>query len=211
MKQPVLSRSLRLTLAMLLGLAVALTAASFSAFAQECRGIRESVLRLHILANSDSQEDQALKLAVRDRILELDSVLFQEASNLREAEEAAARELERIRSAAQEELRRQGCGYPVRAELTNMYFTTRTYDTLTRPAGRYDAVRITIGEGAGRNWWCVLYPPLCLPACGGQALSEVLTESQIEILESAEEYEFRFAALELYQALKERLENAAEE
>ena len=92
-----------------------------------------------------------------------------------------------------------------------MYFTTRTYDTLTLPAGRYDAVRITIGEGAGRNWWCVLYPPLCLPACGGQALSEVLTESQIEILESAEEYEFRFAALELYQALKERLENAAEE
>lgn len=193
-----------LTISMVIGIAVALTSASFRAFAEECAGIRENVLRLHILANSDSAEDQALKLAVRDRILELDPILFSEADSLTDAKSAALRDLDLIRQTAQSEVARQGYAYPVHAELVNMYFTTRAYDALTLPAGHYDAVRITIGEGKGHNWWCVLYPPLCLPACGGAELSDVLSETQIEILESGEQYEFRFAALELYEQWQER-------
>lgn len=110
------------------------------------------MVRLHVIANSDSAEDQALKLAVRDRVL---------AEISPEDTEISDALLERMRLTAQAELVRRGCTYPVRVLRTNMYFDTRHYDGFSLPAGNYDAVRVVIGAGAGKNWWCVLFPPLC--------------------------------------------------
>lgn len=193
----------RLMAALAIGLIIAVIANSFTAFAGSCDQLRHSVLRLHILANSDSEEDQALKLKVRDHILELDNALFENAQSLSDAESAAAEQLETIRAEAQAEVYRLGFSYPVHAELTNMYFTTREYDRYTLPAGNYDAVRITIGSGEGHNWWCVLYPPLCLPAAEGrEQLKDVLTPEELELIEGGERYEYRFAAVELWEHIK---------
>ena len=106
-----------------------------------------------VLANSDSQEDQALKLKVRDRVLEYSEGLFQNAQTREEAEALAAAHLQELCQAAQDEVYRQGYDYPVKAEITNMFFDTREYETVTLPAGCYDALRITIGEAEGHNWW----------------------------------------------------------
>ena len=192
--------------ALLFGLILSILVGSFSAFASDCSAIRESVLRLHILANSDSDEDQALKLKVRDRILEETGDLFENASDLENAESSAANSLELVRSIAEDEVRKQGYDYPVRAELCNMFFETRQYDDITMPAGRYDAVRITIGEAKGHNWWCVLYPPMCIPAAQPkQELGDVLTEDGMEVVTSKPKYEVRFACVELFERIKETL------
>lgn len=194
---------MRLVAALAVGLALTVTVSSVSAFSGTCADIRESVLRLHILANSDSPEDQALKLAVRDRILELDSRLFGEAETLEQAEAVAEEQLAKMEEAAEEEIRRQGYSYPVEVELCRMYFSTRDYESFTLPAGNYQAVRVTIGEGKGHNWWCVLYPPLCLPAAQGQTeLSDVLGVDGEEIVTHPRKYRFSFALIELWEKWK---------
>lgn len=199
-----LGNSGRWTAALLAGLVFTIILSSTAAFAQDCEGIRDSVLRLHILANSDSEEDQALKLAVRDRILELDNRLFEDAANLAEAEETAKKQLRQIEQAAQAEVKRQGYDYAVRAELCHMYFSTRDYESFTLPAGYYDAIRITIGEGKGHNWWCVLYPPLCLPAAESRAdFSDVLTPEEAEIVGHPQKYRFSFALVELWEKIRD--------
>lgn len=125
-------------------------------------GLRGSVLRLHILAESDSERDQRLKIMVRDELLR--SGIFDGAENLTQAEDIAAGELGHIEQIAGGVLRANGCKLPVKAELTDMWFDDRTYGDITMPAGNYRAVRVSIGSASGHNWWCVMYPPLCLPA-----------------------------------------------
>ncbi len=84
-----------------------------------------------------------------------------------------------------------------------MYFSTREYDTFTLPAGKYDALRVTIGSGRGKNWWCVLYPPLCIPAASTQEeFDDLLTKKQVEIVGNKQKYKFKFATLELCEKLK---------
>lgn len=125
-------------------------------------------LRLHIRAASDSVADQSAKLRVRDAVL---SVMQQcPAQSAPEARAWAAGQLLQFQLAAQRALAAQGIRAPVRVYLVNMYFPARRYPTGQLPAGRYDAVRIDIGSGGGRNWWCVLYPGLCSFAQGGYAL-----------------------------------------
>lgn len=125
-------------------------------------------LRLHIRAASDSVADQSAKLRVRDAVL---AVMQQcPAQSAPEARAWAAGRLLQFQLAAQRALTAQGIRTPVRVYLVNMYFPARRYPTGQLPAGRYDAVRIDIGSGGGRNWWCVLYPGLCSFAQGGYAL-----------------------------------------
>ncbi len=178
---------------------------SMVGFQRECEDISTRVLRLHILANSDSEEDQALKLKVRDRILEEGRDLFSATGDLSAAKEAAARNLDRLRLAAQDEIHRQGYDYAVEIELANMYFATRVYDKVTLPAGTYDALRITIGGGQGKNWWCVLFPPMCVSAATGDVetddvrLETVLTDEQVDIVEESQRYEVRFKVVEWFE------------
>lgn len=189
--------------AVCIGLTAAVVLQFSTGFAAECAQIRENVLRLHILANSDSEEDQTLKLKVRDRVLEETEELFYQADNLAAAKQSARQNLEEIRLAAEEEVERQGYDYPVKAEVVNMFFDTRVYEEFTLPAGHYDAVRITIGEAAGHNWWCMLYPSVCLPcATPRQELEENFTPEQADIVEKPQEYEIQFAVVELWEKLK---------
>lgn len=193
--------------AVLLGLMITVIAASlssFSVFAKQCSDIRGKVLRLHIIANSDSKADQQLKLSVRDRILRESQELFIAADNKEEAEENVREKLPEIKKIAQDEVKREGFNYKVNAQLVNMYFTTRKYDNITLPAGYYDAVRITIGEAKGHNWWCVLFPSLCIPASSEeqkQEISDVLSPDEENIVENSDkpDIKIKFKVVELFE------------
>lgn len=180
---------------------------SFTGFAAGCEDIPNHVLRLHVLANSDSDADQALKLKVRDRIVAESAGLFDGASSREGAEKIASENLQKLQNAAQDEVIHDGYRYPVRVYLTNMYFTTRQYDSVTLPAGTYDALRVEIGSGAGHNWWCVIFPPLCLPAAEKQEdLKDVLNPNELRIVDGSSSYIVRFKTLEAYEQVKAWLE-----
>ncbi|MCI8622087.1 MAG: stage II sporulation protein R [Provencibacterium sp.] len=149
-------------LALLIGLFFAIGSGSLAAFAQDCGALRDSVLRLHILANSDQPFDQQIKLEVRDAILEEFGEELASVSEKEGAEALSSELLPQMEETARRVVRANGYSYPVQARIVRMYFETRTYGRITMPAGMYDAVRITIGEAQGHNWWCVLYPPVCV-------------------------------------------------
>lgn len=160
--------------------------------------LRGSVLRLHILANSDSEEDQRLKLCVRDALLEQSGELFGGADTLEAAEIMAEAELPEIERIARETLKSQGSSQTVTAKLVDMHFDERVYDGLTMPAGDYRALRVELGEAEGHNWWCVMYPPLCLPAAcrvtiNTSAEEEHFDKKELDIMYRPKKYRIRFA------------------
>lgn len=174
-------------------------------FTAECEEMPNNLLRLHILANSDSEEDQQLKLKVRDYILQEAGDMFEQADNKIEAVHITKTNLDRIIDKAQKYVNELGYSYEVKGEIKeDMYFNTREYDDFTLPAGRYDALRITIGEGKGHNWWCVMFPPMCFSMAEGDSndLSEVLTDEQLEIAENQDKYEYKFKVVEIYNEIK---------
>ncbi|MEE0858427.1 MAG: stage II sporulation protein R [Acutalibacteraceae bacterium] len=174
-------------------------------FTAECEEMPNNLLRLHILANSDSEEDQQLKLKVRDYILQEAGDMFKQADNKIEAVHITKTNLDRIIDKAQKYVNELGYSYEVKGEIKeDMYFNTREYDDFTLPAGRYDALRITIGEGKGHNWWCVMFPPMCFSMAEGDSndLSEVLTDEQLEIAENQDKYEYKFKVVEIYNEIK---------
>lgn len=166
--------------------------------------LRESVLRLHILADSDSEEDQRLKLCVRDALLERSGELFGEADDLESAEEAALEALPEIVDIAEDTLRAQGCDSPVRAYLADMEFDERVYGNITMPAGKYRALCIEIGEAKGHNWWCVMYPPLCIPAAEeveSRDEKEYFDEKELDIVYRPKKYRIKFAIWDKFKKL----------
>ena len=179
---------------------------SLCGFYGRCTGVRESVVRLHILANSDSEEDQALKLRVRDAVVEAAAGWLDGAENADEALTLAERRLPELKAVAQQTVTDAGYDYPVDATLCTMYFTTRQYDTVTLPAGVYEAVRFTIGSGEGKNWWCVVYPPLCAGAAmERKTLGDVLDSEQVELVTDTERFVVRFKVVEWWENLVDRL------
>ena len=164
--------------------------------------LSDKVVRLHVLANSDSEEDQALKLKVRDRILAYAEPLLAGAADRREAEallRGRVLELERI---AAEEIQANGYDYSVAIELEDTVFPTREYEGFALPAGNYTALRVTIGEGKGQNWWCVAFPPLCLGAASetvDQALEagHFTSDQGALVTGDGESYVLKFKAMEL--------------
>lgn len=197
-----LLRSVLFNTVVLAVLAILIFTSSVTAFASDCEEIRQDVLRLHILANSNSRRDQELKLMVRDEILRLDGELFSKMQTKENAKKIMAQSLEKIKTQATAVLRENGSSDEVHAELTNMYFTTREYDGFVLPAGKYDALRVTIGEAQGKNWWCVLYPPLCIPAASREEALDVLSGDERMIIKGGEKYEFKFAVVELIEKMK---------
>lgn len=126
--------------------------------------IYDDTLRLHILAPSDSVEDQALKLRIRDRILEKYAYVLNYANSLEDAEIKVSKMLGDIENDCNEWIQELGYSYTAKAELINEWYGTREYSAFTLPSGNYASLKITIGEGEGQNWWCVMYPPMCLDA-----------------------------------------------
>ena len=171
-------------------------------FSGRCEVIRSSVLRLHILANSDSESDQRLKLLVRDAIQNEAGYIFDGAQNIEDATRIVTEEKERLLSIARRVIAEQGYDYDVDLVVTQEYFETRTYDEVTLPAGTYTAVKILIGEGAGKNWWCVLFPCMCLPAAQESSeLSKVLDDDEIKVAQSNPKYEVRFKVVEWFNSI----------
>ena len=172
-------------------------------FQAACCDISDSVFRLHILAKSDSEADQKLKLKVRDRLLEYSQTLFEQAKTKEEAEELIANHLQELADIASNEIAENGFNYPVRAEITRMHFTTRHYENYTLPSGTYDALRITIGEGKGHNWWCVMFPSLCIntDVDGDRKTKEALGEEEYGIVKN-EKREYKFFIVELFEKIR---------
>lgn len=162
-----------------------------------CESVREEVVRLHILANSDSAEDQALKLKVRDAILEASADWQEMAATPEEALALAESRLPQLQAIAEQTIAAEGYDYPVTARVCRTYFTTRQYDTVTLPAGMYDAVQIGIGEAEGQNWWCVMYPPLCVGAATDRKKATSLwNNNQKKLVENGDRYVVKFKVVE---------------
>ena len=181
-------------------------ACSVGAFAYNCSRVRSDVLRMHVIANSDCGADQQLKLMVRDAVLERGAQLFDGTVTADEARRKIEPHKAELEAAAREVIERAGYDYPVSVNVVNEYFATRCYGSLTMPAGRYTAVKVVIGEGAGRNWWCVMFPPLCLPAAQdrGGNLDAFFDDGELKVVESSGRYEPRFKIVEIIEKLKEK-------
>ena len=161
--------------------------------------LNEELLRLHVVAASDSEEDQAIKLRVRDAVLNSISADLAKIPDVEAAKQYIRENLPKIQKTANDTLKALGCTDEAIATLKEEVFDTRFYDTFTLPAGVYEALRITIGEGEGQNWWCVAFPTLCVPATA-QGFEEVaavagFSENLTQTLEG--EYEIRFYLLDL--------------
>lgn len=170
--------------------------------------IRENVLRLHILANSDSAEDQKLKLKVRDALLLKTDEIFSDCENEEQAALAAKDNLNLLTAEAERVVKENGYNYEVSATVCDMWFEDRVYEDFTLPAGNYEAVRITLGRGEGHNWWCVMFPSVCLPSAskGSEVLNDVLSEKETDMCENPRRYVAKFKVVELFQRCRLELE-----
>ena len=187
---------------------VTVIAAVFSvvSFASGCAEVRHDVLRLHIVGASDSEFDQSLKLKVRDAVLEKGGELFDGTVTADEAEKIITPRIDELKAVAEEVLKENGCDYKVDIQVGEEYFTTRCYENFTMPAGVYTAVRVNIGSAEGKNWWCVMFPPLCLPAASADA-DAFFTDEEMKIVSSSPRYEPRFKIVEIYESIKNKIVN----
>lgn len=172
-----------------------------------CASVRENVLRLHVIASSDSAADQEVKLKVRDAVLENGAELFDGSVTAGQAEEKITPRLAEVEQTADRVLKENGFDYTASAMVVNEYFDVRQYGDLTLPAGKYHAVKIVLGEGRGQNWWCVMFPPLCLPAAEekDEEAFAVFGGSNEKIVSGKKEYQIRFRIVEAAEKLLKRL------
>ena len=194
-------------LALLLGLCAAMLWGAWSMQRQDA--LAQKMIRLHVIANSDSDADQALKLEVRDKVLDFTTTVLQRSADMEDAQVRLRKELTRIETIARREIAAQGYDYPVTAQLASAEFPLKEYDGFSLPAGEYMALRLVIGEGEGRNWWCVVYPPLCTAAAADipqTAIQAGLTDDDVSLITGEDTgYVLRFRSVELWEQLRQWL------
>ena len=163
--------------------------------------LNEELIRLHVVGASDSEEDQTIKLQVKNAIVESLQTELKNAADPEQAKDYLQENLPKIERFANQALAQLGCDKTVSVSLTKEAFGTRYYDTFTLPAGVYEALRINIGEAEGRNWWCVVFPSLCMSATTSEfehvAAGAGFSEELIQTLESEQGYEVRFFLLDM--------------
>lgn len=190
-----------------IGLIVAIVF-SVCGFGADCADVRDNVVRLHVLANSDSEADQNVKLLVRDALLKSGANIFSGALTAEDAVSMLEKERETIISVAENVLRENGFNYDVSVTVQREYFGTREYESFTMPAGEYLALKVIIGKGEGKNWWCVMFPPLCLPAAGEKTdIDAILGKDGAKLIKSNPKYEMRFKIVEIYEQMKAKIYN----
>lgn len=191
--------------ALLFGLAAAMLAGMW--LNGEQSALAENVIRLHVIANSDSESDQTLKLQVRDRILEQAADLYPAGADADTARQYIEDDLARLAQTGRQVVEEQGYDYPVTAAVKEVWFPTKQYEDVALPAGNYTALQIVIGEGDGQNWWCVVFPPLCL----GSVTEEIeaaeqagsFTPGQTALITGESGgYAVKFKAMELWERFK---------
>lgn len=185
---------------------------------RELSDVADKIIRLHVVANSDSPEDQRLKLEVRDQVIKNMSGRFEGLKDIGEVKSVLSGSLEEIESIAGETIKKYGKLYDVKAAFGKAEFPTKAYGNLTLPAGTYQALNIVIGEGKGKNWWCVMFPPLCfidvahgvVPEKTMKELEVSLTDEEYRLLVSTKEpgdipVKLRFKILELAKSMNQKL------
>ena len=174
-------------------------------FIETSENISEEVFRLHILANSDSTEDQQLKLKVRDEILKKGETVFASSNSLDETIKLCKDNITLFQQTAEQCLKDNGSNYSVKVYVDKEYFNTRKYDEITLPSGIYNALKIEIGQGKGHNWWCVMFPAICLSSVTDDELNKYLSEDEQRLVNSNSKYEVRFKIVEIYEKIKSKV------
>lgn len=194
-----------ISLLAMLALCLALGAYSL----QKQDDLERKMIRLHVIANSDSARDQALKLQVRDRVIAFTEQTMAQAKDREAANEALQASLPEIQQLAQDTLLENGCTDSVEARLEPAEFPLKEYDGFALPAGEYLALRLMIGKGAGHNWWCVVYPPLCTAAATDvekTAIACGMEQEDVSFMQEDEpEYQIAFHCVELWERLRQWL------
>ena len=173
------------------------------------KNLESSIFRLHVIANSDSDEDQNLKYIVRDKLIEYMNSISSNAKNKEDAIKIAQEHTDDFYKIAKQTIEENGYNYDISVEIGNFSFPTKTYGDISIPAGSYDALRIKIGEAKGQNWWCVMFPPLCfvnvssgiVPEESKEILENELSDEEYSIISNTEssEIKFKFKIIELLQ------------
>jgi stage II sporulation protein R len=188
---------------------------------REQQSLASKMIRLHVIANSDTDEDQALKLKVRDVVIQYMKGELTASKDINQTISIITADLSKIEEVSKEVLKNNNSSYSVKATLGNYPFPTKTYGDITLPAGEYQALRIVIGKGEGKNWWCVLFPPLCfidathgtIPENVKQDLKDNLTDEEYAIITSAENdqdipIKIKFKVVEFLQGSKVKFTGA---
>lgn len=171
------------------------------------KDLSDNFFRLHILANSDTTEDQELKLKVRDKIIEYMNTLSYDGLSKEEAISLTTSNLQNFKELAEKVIQDEGYNYAVSVEVGNFYFPTKVYGNISLPAGYYDALKIKIGEAQGQNWWCSLFPPLCFVDISSGVIDEEdeenlkdnLSDDEFAIItENSETIKLKFKIVELF-------------
>ena len=174
-------------------------------------GIADSVFRLHVIANSDSQEDQNLKYKVRDNLLEYLNSISSNANSKEEIIKIVNEHKNDFYNVAISTIKENGFDYDVNINVGNFLFPTKTYGDISLPSGSYDGLRVEIGTASGKNWWCVMFPPLCfvdvssgiVPDSSKETLQNNMSDEEYKIIsDSTSEFKFKFKILELFQNAK---------
>lgn len=171
--------------------------------------IADSIFRLHVIANSDSKEDQELKLKVRDELLSYMNIISKDSTSKQEAMQIANEHKEEFTQIAEKVIKENGYNYTVNVQIGKADFPTKYYGDITLPAGTYDALKVQIGEAKGQNWWCVMFPPLCfvdvstgiVPDNSKQELKQSLDNEEYDLISKTDnnEISFKFKIVELFQ------------
>ena len=178
--------------------------------------LSKSVFRLHVIANSDSDEDQSLKLQVRDKLLDYMNSITANVSSKDDAIKIAQDHQKDFQIIAEQTILDKGYSYPVTVEIGNYEFPTKHYGDISLPSGYYDALRVKIGDACGHNWWCVMFPPLCfvdvtsgiVPESSKDQLKENMSSEDYSIISNDNSLtEFKFKIVELFKNFNTRLAN----
>ncbi len=203
------SKKVKYSLILIILLGIYIFISAFSYVTSVSSELQDSIFRLHVIANSDTKEDQNLKYIVRDKLIEYMNSISLNANNKEEAMQIAKQHIKDFEEIAKQTIIDNGYNYDVEVEIGNFSFPTKTYGDISIPAGLYDALRVKIGEAKGQNWWCVMFPPLCfvnvssgiVPDESKKVLENELSEEEYSIISDTDskEVKLKFKIIELFQ------------
>lgn len=206
------SKKVKYSILILLLLFLYIIICAFSYVEAVSNDLKNNVFRLHVIANSDTKDDQDLKYIVRDNVLSYMNNLCSDTKNKEEAISIANNHLDEFKKIAQDTVYANGFNYDVEVEIGNFSFPTKTYGDISLPSGYYDALRIKIGSAQGKNWWCVMFPPLCfvdvssgvVPNESKDILKNDLNDEEFSLISNSDntEINFKFKLIELFQSAK---------
>ncbi len=173
---------------------------TFIGFSADCENISEKVLRMHVLANSDTEYDQRVKIYVKDEVSLYAAQLVENAQDADEAQEVLIKNTQGIEKVANDALKEINVDYGATVRIDTAYFGTREYEDFVLPAGKYESLQVYLGDAAGQNWWCVVYPSLCISAASEDY--EEFSKEEQDIIKNSDDYEISFKIYEWYIELK---------